>query len=45
MIGVAAVGFAAFGVAVTKIASSSDVIDKMSQKGISTTAYQEWSFI
>lgn len=45
MIGVAAVGFAAFGVAVTKIASSSDVIDKMSQKiGISTTAYQEWSF-
>lgn len=40
-----AAGVTALGAAVTKMAASNDVIDKMSQKvGISTTAYQEWSY-
>lgn len=44
-VGVAGAGVTALGAAVTKVSSENDVIDKMSQKiGISTTAYQEWSY-
>lgn len=44
-VGVAGAGVTALGVAVTKVSADNDVIDKMSQKiGISTTAYQEWSY-